>query len=82
MPPFKEVMTEEQRWQLVAYIRKLSDEEIIASPPKALRTDIKVEHFMSIGPMAVRILYNHSKLYYTSFDGNVFEIIELFYSIK
>jgi mono/diheme cytochrome c family protein len=22
MPPFKEVMTEEQRWQLVAYIRK------------------------------------------------------------
>ena len=74
MPPFKDVMTEEQRWQLVAYIRKLSDEEIIASPPRALRPDIKVEHFMGIGPLAVRILSNHSKLYYTSFDGNVFEI--------
>ncbi len=29
---------------------------------------------MAIGPLAVRILYSHSKLYYTSFDGNVFEI--------
>ncbi|WP_232065034.1 c-type cytochrome [Rhodocytophaga rosea] len=25
MPPFKEVFSEEQRWQLVAYIRKLSN---------------------------------------------------------
>jgi hypothetical protein len=47
-------MTDEQRWQLVAYIRKLSDQEIIASPPRALRPDIKVEHFMGIGPIGCK----------------------------
>lgn len=26
MPPFEEVFSEEQRWQLIAYIRKLSDQ--------------------------------------------------------
>ena len=58
------------------HIRHLSDLEAILFPPKALRPDIKIEHFMKIGPMAVRILYNHSKLYYTTFDGNVFEIMD------
>ena len=27
MPPFKEVFSEEERWQLVAYIRKLSNQQ-------------------------------------------------------
>lgn len=28
MPPFKEVFSEEQRWQLIAYIRKLTNGEL------------------------------------------------------
>ena len=80
MPAFKDALSEEQRWQLVFYIRNLSDKEMPAKPPTALRPDIKVEHFMKVGPSAVRILQNtlSGDLYYTTFDGDVFRIRDLY----
>ena len=46
MPPFKDVLSEEQRWQLVSYIRHISVTQP-SSAPKALRPDITVSHVMS-----------------------------------
>jgi hypothetical protein len=77
MPPFKESLTDEQRWQLVSYIRSLTDKpEPPVTPPNALRPDIKISQFMTIGPLAVRILKHPltNELYYTTFDGDVFKI--------
>ena len=76
MPSFKDILTDEQRWQLVSYIRKLPNEPSALRYPVALRDDIKIEHFTTVGPQAVRIL-QHPKtgeLWYTSFEGDVFRI--------
>ena len=79
MPSFKSVLTDEQRWQLISYIRELPNMPAPLVPPVALRPDIKIEHFMRVGPQAVRILQNPvtGNLWYTSFDGDVFEIKNL-----
>lgn len=76
MPAFEKTLSEEQRWQLVSYIRKISVMERPLKIPKALRPDIKVEHVMTIDSLAVRILQNPvtGNLWYTTFNGNVFEI--------
>ena len=75
MPSFKALLTEEQRWQLVSYIRnihKKADERV----PVALRPDIKVAHFMKVDSQAVRILHQQETgdLWYTTFNGNVFRV--------
>lgn len=75
MPSFEKILSDEQRWQLVSYIRNIPDEHELKLPV-ALRPDIKVEHFMTIAPQAVRILH-HPKtgdLWYTTFNGDVFQI--------
>jgi cytochrome c553 len=78
MPPFKDALSDEQRWALVSYIRTFSekkeDEKIL--PPKALRPDITITYVMPVGPLAVRILQNPitNDLYYTTFEGDVFKI--------
>src|SRR5207253_10152418 len=41
MPAFKQILTEEQRWQVVSYIRKISVMEQPLRVPTALRNDIK-----------------------------------------
>lgn len=76
MPPFQDVLKEEERWQLITYIRKMSDREYRLSPPKALRPDITVEHLMTTDSLAVRLLRHPltGDVYYTTFDGNVFQI--------
>lgn len=76
MPSFKDVLSDEQRWQLVSYIRKIPGQAVPLKYPVALRGDIKIEHFMNIGPQAVRILQHpkSGEFWYTSFDGNVFRI--------
>ena len=79
MPPFKEVLSEEQRWQLVSYIRHISVMQEPLKFPTALRPDITVEHVMAVDSLAVRILQNPvtGNLWYTTFDGNVFQIKNL-----
>jgi hypothetical protein len=76
MPPFKESLKEEERWQLITFIRKMANREIRPSPPTALRPDISVELVMTIDSLAVRILQHPitKDIYYTTFDGNVFQI--------
>lgn len=76
MPAFKESLSEEQRWQVVSYLRKLSEMEPPLKLPIALRPDIKVEHMMKVDSLSVRILQNQvtGNLWYTTFNGNVFEI--------
>ncbi len=79
MPSFKTAFTDEQRWSLVAYIKGFSSRQEAVVPPRALRPDIKIEHLMNVGPVAVRLLQNpvSGDLYYTSFDGDVFQIRNL-----
>ncbi|MBL7697442.1 MAG: c-type cytochrome [Chitinophagaceae bacterium] len=76
MPPFKDVLKDEERWELITYIRKMSDREYRLSPPQALRPDISVEKVMETDSLAVRILQNPitKDVYYTTFDGNVFQV--------
>ena len=76
MPSFKDVLSDEQRWQLVSYLRKLPTQPIPLKYPVALRDDISIKHYSRIGPEAVRILLHPrtGELWYTSFDGNVFRI--------
>ena len=76
MPAFKQILTDEQRWQVVSYIRKISVMEEPLKVPTALRNDIKVEHVMAVDSLAVRLLQNPvtGNLWYTTFNGNVFEI--------
>ena len=77
MPSFERVLSEEQRWQVVSYVRKISVTDRPLKTPVPLRNDIQVEHFMTVDSLAVRILLNSvsGNLWYTTFDGNVFEII-------
>lgn len=79
MPGFKDVLSEEERWQLVSYIRKLPDQSSPLVIPVALHPDIKVEHVMTIGPQAVRILQHPASgdLWYTTFDGDLFQIKDI-----
>jgi glucose/arabinose dehydrogenase len=77
MPAFADVLTDEQRWYLVAYIRHLgSGKAEMESPPgpQALREEIKIEHWMKVAPRAIRILYEREKhrLWYVTFEGEVF----------
>ena len=76
MPSFKDVLSDEQRWQVISYLRKLPSEPLPLKYPVALRNDISISHFMRIGPQAVRILEypKRGEMWYTSFDGNVFRI--------
>src|SRR4051812_21178714 len=78
MPPFRDVLSEEQRWQLVSYIRHISGTQP-SSTPKALRSDIAVTHVMAVDSLAVRILHNPvtDDIWYTTFDGNVFRVKNL-----
>ncbi|MEP7375433.1 MAG: c-type cytochrome [Chitinophagaceae bacterium] len=75
MPSFEKILSKEQRWQLVSYIQNIPDKAELKTPV-ALRPDIKVELFMTIDSLAVRILQNPKTgdLWYTTFDGNVFQI--------
>lgn len=45
-------------------------------PPKALRSDIKIEHVMAIAPKSVRILYDNStgSVFFTCYDGEVYQV--------
>src|SRR6185295_12887894 len=71
-----QILTEEQRWQVVSYIRKISVMDAPLKVPTALRNDIKVEHVMAVDSLAVRLLQNPvtGNLWYTTFNGGVFEI--------
>ena len=79
MPSFEKILSDEQRWQVVSYIQKFPDQPPPLVPPVALRDDIKIEHALSIGPLAVRILQNPvtKEIWYTTFDGDVFQIRNL-----
>jgi mono/diheme cytochrome c family protein len=76
MPAFGSSLKEEQRWQIVTYIRKMANREVRSGPPKSLRPDITVEHVMTTDSLAVRILQHPvtKEIYYTTFDGNVFQV--------
>lgn len=79
MPPFKDALTEDQRWQLISYIRKFTVREPVVQAPKALRPDIQVSHVMKVDSMAVRLLEHpiSKDIYYTTFDGSVFRVKNL-----
>lgn len=78
MPPFKEVLTEEQRWQLISYIRVLGEQNTPLVPPQPLDSSLQVQHYMPVAPQAVRLLVHPQSgdLYYTTFEGNVFHITD------
>src|SRR5215218_376242 len=49
MPAFKNVLSDTQRWQLVSYLRRLSTVAAPLIPPRPLRPDVTVTHFMAVG---------------------------------
>ena len=53
--------------------------EPVITTPKALRSDITIEHFMKVEPEAVRIIQNPvtKDIYYTTFFGDVLRIKEV-----
>ena len=75
MPAFEKILKEDQRWELVTYLRNIPDRAPMKTPV-ALRPDIKVEHFMTVDSLAVRLLQHPltGELWYTTFNGNVFRI--------
>jgi mono/diheme cytochrome c family protein len=80
MPAFIDVLSEEQRWQLVSFLRKLGRGANIPfnrQTPVALVPDITISHFMTIEPQAIRMLYepNTGFLGYSTYNGEVFKII-------
>jgi mono/diheme cytochrome c family protein len=79
MPAFKQSLSEEQRWQLVAYIRRLSTMEAPETIATSLKPGISVEHVMKVDSLAVRILLNPKTktVWYTTFDGKVFRLKDL-----
>lgn len=78
MPGFAASLTEEQRWQLIAYVRRIGDEERVIKPPVAKAENLEISQLMEVGGEAVRILYHAAtnQLYYTTFNGDVFKIRE------
>lgn len=79
MPPFRDVLSEEQRWQLVSFIRKLGrggQAPYDREAPVPLRSDITVDHFLTIEPQAIRILYEPATGFfgYSTYSGDVFRI--------
>jgi glucose/arabinose dehydrogenase len=76
MPAFKDVLSDEERWSLVAYIRKLSTNTAVSKMPKALRPDITVAYVMKTAPHSVRIFQNpvSKEIWYTTFEGDVYRI--------
>jgi glucose/arabinose dehydrogenase len=75
MPSFEKILTEEQRWQVVTYIRDIPEKPDVRFPI-ALDSAIRIEYFMPTEAKAVRILQNPKTgdLWYTTFDGSVFQI--------
>jgi glucose/arabinose dehydrogenase len=75
MPSFEKIISEEQRWQLVSYLRKMPDRPALKFPV-ALQPGIRIEHYMTIDSLAVRILQQPKtgEFWYTTFNGNVFRI--------
>ncbi len=76
MPSFKDVLSREERWSLVAYLRKLSTVEDGTSVPEALRPDIAIKYVMKTAPNSIRILQNPvtKEIWYTTMDGGVYRI--------
>ena len=76
MPAFKSVLSDEQKWQLVTYIRKLPFLSSALVAPKSISPSVRIEHFMFIAPLADRILQNPKTgdLWYATFNGDVYKI--------
>ncbi|WP_162141546.1 c-type cytochrome [Lunatimonas lonarensis] len=79
MPSFEEVLSEQERWQVTAYIRKLGEgmAETLAASPVRLRDDLQINHYMKVAPRAVRIFYEPKTdaIWYATFEGEVFRIL-------
>ncbi|MCC5938175.1 MAG: c-type cytochrome [Lunatimonas sp.] len=78
MPSFEEVLSEQERWQVTAYIRKLGEgmAETLAASPISLREDVGIQHYLKVAARAVRIFYQPEAdaLWYATFEGEVYKI--------
>ena len=78
MPSFKELLSEEQRWDMVDFIRnigQLSDENLSLTPPESLVPDISVSHLTKVVPSVVRIWYGpNNYLWYATIKGDVYRL--------
>lgn len=78
MPGFGEILGDEERWQLVSYVRQLGRgmAETLASSPIALVEDLEITHWMKVAPRAIRILYDQgtNAIWYATFEGSVYRI--------
>ncbi|WP_336517860.1 c-type cytochrome [Pollutibacter soli] len=78
MPGFRESLSDEQRWQIIAFIRQLRSAEYARSTPKILRGNLNIEQFLTTGPETNRLVFhkNSGSVIYTTFGGDVFVIAD------
>lgn len=78
MPSFQELLSEEQRWYLVGFIKNLtqfSEKELDQKVPESLVPDIDIEYFTKVVPRAVRIWKGpNNYLWYATIDGEIYRL--------
>lgn len=78
MPGYGEILGEEERWQLVSYVRLLGQDmaETLASSPVSLVADVQISHWLNVAPRAIRIFHDKESnaLFYATFEGSVYRI--------
>ncbi|EPR66996.1 c-type cytochrome [Cyclobacterium qasimii] len=76
MPSFQDLLTDDQRWYLVNFIKNLSkilEDDIDQKAPESLVPDLYIEHFTKVVPRAVRIWEGpENYLWYATIEGEVY----------
>lgn len=78
MPGFGEILGEEERWQLVSYVRQLGQglAETLSDSPVTLVENLEIAHWLKVAPRSIRILYDQEThaIWYATFEGSVYRI--------
>lgn len=71
---YKETLSEEDIWQVVAYLRRFAPRD--PQEPRPLHPGIQVEHYMDVAEHSVRLVLDEQSghMYYNTFEGDVYRI--------
>ncbi|WP_339924385.1 c-type cytochrome [uncultured Cyclobacterium sp.] len=78
MPSFQELLSEDERWYLVTFIKNLSEisnVDLEQKAPESLVPDLKIELFTKVVPRVVRIWEGpENYLWYATIEGEVYRL--------